>query len=237
MLDSPGQRIESLDWQAIENELDQRGFSLTEPVLNKSECGALIRLYGQESAFRSRVVMARHNFGRGEYKYFADPLPAPVSQLRTRLFPHLARIANLWCTRLRLQWAFPVTLSKFLETCREKNQNLPTPLMLRYESGDYNCLHQDLYGEVAFPLQAACVLSQRGADYEGGEFLLTEQRPRMQTRAHAITVDRGQLIIFPNRWRPIKGSRGDYRATIRHGVSTVTSGMRYCLGLIFHDSH
>ena len=233
---NPGRRIDDCDWQGITTDLDRRGYALTPPLLTEAECRALIKLYAQKSSFRSRVVMARHNFGRGEYQYFADPLPPLVSQLRDNFYSPLAEIGNRWNARLRQDEGYPVMLSEFLEICRKKKQTLPTPLMLRYEAGDYNCLHQDLYGDIAFPLQAACVLSQYGQDYSGGEFLLTEQRPRMQTRGEAVTIERGQFIIFANRWRPVAGSRGDYRVNMRHGVSSLKTGLRYSLGLIFHNA-
>ena len=226
----------SSEWDTIAAQLDERGYALTRPLLTAEECDHLIRLYAEESAFRSRVVMARHNFGRGEYQYFADPLPPLVQGLRARFYPPLARIANRWAERLNQTDRFPATLAEFLEVCRGKQQTLPTPLMLRYEAGDYNCLHQDLYGEIAFPLQTACVLSQHGRDYTGGEFLLMEQRPRMQTRGEAVVIEQGEFIIFANRWRPVAGTRGDYRVNIRHGVSRLKSGERYCLGLIFHNA-
>ena len=203
--------------------------------MKPDQCDAFIRMYDDQDRFRSRVVMARHNFGRGEYKYFAEPLPHLVSELRQAFYDPLSRIANRWAQRLIQRERFPSTYDEFVEICRRKSQTLPTPLMLRYEAGDYNCLHQDLYGEIAFPLQTACVLSNRG-EYSGGEFLLTEQRPRMQTRGEAITIEQGEFIIFPNRWRPVGGSRGDYRVNVRHGVSRLRTGRRYSLGLIFHLS-
>ena len=229
-------RIAGLDWNRIAAALDEHGYALTPALLTSAECEALIQLYGKREAFRSRVVMARHNFGRGEYQYFANPLPPLVLALREQFYSPLAEIANRWAGRLAQKERFPVTLPEFLEICRRKHQTLPTPLMLRYQAGDYNCMHQDLYGEIAFPLQAACVLSRRSSDYTGGEFLLTEQRPRMQTRAEAITIEQGQFVIFPNRWRPVAGTRGDYRVNIRHGVSRLRSGNRYCLGLVFHNA-
>jgi hypothetical protein len=225
-----------IDFDDLAAQFEERGYGLTPALLNESECNSLIKLYDVATAFRTRVVMARHNFGRGEYKYFADPVPEVVRQLRERLYVPLTQLANRWAERLKLDERFPPTLDAFLEFCSLRKQTLPTPLMLRYEEGDYNCLHQDLYGEVAFPLQAACVLSQHGRDYEGGEFLLTEQRPRMQTRGEAVTLERGRFIIFPNRWRPVAGKRGDYRVNVRHGVSRLKSGQRYCLGIIFHNA-
>ena len=230
------ERIEGCDWSSLTAQLDERGYGLTPPLLTASECGELIRLYGEGDRFRSRVVMARHNFGRGEYQYFAEPLPPLVRELREHFYPPLARIANRWAERMNQPQRFPAALNEFLEVCRKKLQTLPTPLMLRYKPGDYNCLHQDLYGEIAFPLQAACVLSRHGSDYTGGEFLLTEQRPRMQTRGEAVTIERGEFIIFANRWRPVAGTRGDYRVNMRHGVSRLNSGERYALGLIFHNA-
>ncbi len=233
---SPKQRVATCDWPRLAEQLDEQGYTLTPPLLSPAECEELIRLYADSNAFRSRVVMERHNFGRGEYQYFAAPLPPLVAELRESFYPPLAAIANRWMERMDKAERFPATLAEFLVICHQHQQTRPTPLMLRYESGDYNCLHQDLYGEVAFPLQAACVLSQHGRDYAGGEFLLSEQRPRAQTRGEAITIEQGQFIIFPNRHRPVRGARGDYRVTMRHGVSRLRSGERYCLGLIFHDA-
>ena len=230
------ERIKGCDWSGLTAQLDERGYALTQPVLTGAECDEVIRLYGESDLFRSRVVMARHNFGRGEYQYFAEPLPPLVLELREHFYSPLAQIANRWAERMNQPQRFPATLKDFLEGCRKKLQTLPTPLMLRYKPGDYNCLHQDLYGEIAFPLQAACVLSRHGRDYTGGEFLLTEQRPRMQTRGEAVTIERGEFIIFANRWRPVAGTRGDYRVNMRHGVSRLNSGERYALGLIFHNA-
>jgi len=230
------QRVASCDWSQLSLQLDEHGYVLTSQLLSPNECRELMSLYADSSAFRSRIVMARHNFGRGEYQYFANPLPPLVAQLREHFYPPLAEIANRWMERMNQRERFPATLAEFLAHCRRHQQTKPTPLMLRYEKGDYNCLHQDLYGEVAFPLQAACVLNQQGRDYAGGEFLLNEQRPRAQTRGEAVTIDQGQFIIFPNRYRPVPGTRGDYRVVMRHGLSRLRSGERYCLGLIFHDA-
>jgi uncharacterized protein len=230
------QRLEICDWTQLGALVDEQGYALTPTLLSSTECEELIQLYGDSTAFRSRIVMERHNFGRGEYQYFAEPLPPLVAELRERFYSPLATIANRWMERMNQQDRFPPTLAKFLEFCGKHQQTKPTPLMLRYEAGDYNCLHQDLYGEVAFPLQAACVLNQHGRDYTGGEFLLNEQRPRAQTRGEAITIEQGQFIIFPNRYRPVRGTRGDYRVMMRHGVSRLRSGERHCLGLIFHDA-
>jgi hypothetical protein len=233
---TPAQRIATLPWTELASQLDEQGYALTQHLLTKAECNRVIELYAEKSAFRRRVVMARHNFGRGEYQYFAEPLPPLVLELREHFYSPLAGIANRWAERLKQTERFPATLAEFLEICRRKQQTLPTPLVLRYEAGDYNCLHQDLYGEIAFPLQAACVLSRNGTDYTGGELLLTEQRPRMQTRGEAVAIEQGQFIIFANRWRPVAGTRGDYRVNMRHGVSRLKSGERYCLGLIFHNA-
>lgn len=230
------ERIAEIDWNIIEAELNRSGYALSPSLLTPAECLDLINLYETEEVFRSRVVMERHNFGRGEYQYFADPLPRIVQELREHFYSPLAEIANHWMPRLQQEWKFPPTLAEFIANCHRHQQTKPTPLLLRYETDDYNCLHQDLYGEVAFPLQAACVLNMVGRDFSGGEFLLAEQRPRAQTRAEAITIDQGQFIIFPNRWRPVSGTRGDYRVNMRHGVSRLRSGRRYCLGIIFHDA-
>lgn len=229
-------QILDADWSTLAVQLDEFGYALTGPLLTKEQCTDLVRLYSEKGVFRSRIVMERHNFGRGEYQYFRDPLPTLVQWLREYFYPPLADIANRWAARLNRSDRFPETLASFLEVCGGKQQALPTPLLLRYQTGDYNCLHQDVYGEVAFPLQAACVLSQQGNDYTGGEFLLTEQRPRMQTRGDAITVQQGEFVIFPNQWRPVAGKRGDYRVNVRHGVSRLRSGERYSLGLIFHNA-
>jgi uncharacterized protein len=233
---SAAERIKTTNWSELAAQLDERGYALTGPLISEKDCNQLVRLYSDKHAFRSRIVMARHNFGRGEYQYFADPLPALVGELREQFYGPLAEIANRWAERLNQTERFPARLAEFLERCRRKQQTLPTPLMLRYEAGDYNCLHQDLYGDISFPLQAACVLNRLGADYTGGEFLLTEQRPRMQTRGEAVTIEQGEFIIFANRWRPVAGTRGDYRVNIRHGVSRLKSGERYTLGLIFHNA-
>jgi hypothetical protein len=230
------ERIERLDWKSIEEDLNRSGYALTSTLLRASECGEIIDLYANDKIFRSRVVMERHNFGRGEYQYFADPLPQIVLELREHFYPPLAEIANRWMPRLQQRWRYPPKLAEFISHCHQHQQTKPTPLVLRYETDDYNCLHQDLYGEVSFPLQAACVLNMQGRDFTGGEFLLSEQRPRAQTRAEAITIERGQFVIFPNRWRPVSGTRGDYRVNMRHGVSRLRSGRRYCLGIIFHDA-
>lgn len=233
---SAWQRVAACDWPRLAAQLDEQGYALTDPLLSPGECDEMIGLYADSKAFRSRVMMERHNFGRGEYQYFASPAPSLVAELRESFYPPLAEIANLWMERMNQSERFTPTLAEFLSICHQHQQTRPTPLLLRYKTDDYNCLHQDLYGEVAFPLQVACVLNQHGRDYTGGEFLLNEQRPRAQTRGEAITVEQGQFIIFPNRYRPVGGSHGDYRVNMRHGVSRLRSGERYCLGVIFHDA-
>jgi uncharacterized protein len=227
--------IADLDWTRLETDLDTEGWALVTGALTPGECSALRDLYEKESAFRSRVVMARHGFGRGEYKYFSYPLPATVTELRTSLYPPLARVANRWNDALGIAVRFPADLRSFLERCHRAGQAKPTPLLLTYAEGDYNCLHQDVYGEHLFPLQVAFLLSEPGRDFEGGEFVLTEQRPRMQSRAHVVPLRRGDGVIFPVRHRPAQGTRGHYRVTLRHGVSRIRVGHRRTLGIIFHD--
>ncbi len=230
-------RVGALDWERIARELDDRGYALTGSVLTREECEGLIAIYDDRERFRSRIVMERLNYGLGEYKYFARPLPPLVEKMRVLLYERLAPIANRWSHALgRSESEFPPTLERFIDKCHRHGQERPTPLVLRYESGGYNCLHQDLYGEVAFPLQFTCTLSKRDRDFEGGELLLVEQRPRAQSRGTAITLDQGEGIIFPNQFRPVRGSRGYYRVAIRHGVSTITHGCRFSLGMIFQDA-
>src|SRR5262245_30338874 len=229
-------RIANCYCQRPSSQLDEQGYALTAQLLSPDECVELIRLYADGGAFRSRVVMERHNFGRGEYQYFSAPLPPLVAELRESFYPPMAEIANHWMERMNQPERFPATLPEFLSVCHGRKQTRPTPLLLRYTAGDYNCLHQDLYGEIAFPLQAACVLNRSGRDYTGGEFLLTEQRPRAQTRGEAVTLEQGRSIIFPTRSAPVRGARGDYRVNMRHCVSRIRSGERYCLGVIFHDA-
>jgi hypothetical protein len=229
-------RLERLDWQAIEQSLWDRGYAKTTPLLTPDECTKLIALYSKEERFRSRTDMARYRFGVGEYKYFADPLPPLVQQLREYTYPLLAPVANRWMDALRVPERYPSTLTEFLASCRDHGQTRPTPLLLYYEAGGYNCMHQDLYGAVAFPLQLTFFLSRREEDYTGGEFLLVEQRPRAQSRGEAIATERGEMIIFTTRHRPALGQRGYHRVQMRHGVSTVTSGKRYTLGVIFHNA-
>ncbi len=230
-------RLARLDWDGIERSLWDSGWSKTPPLLTPEECRELIGLYPDDNRFRSRVDMARYGFGLGEYKYFAEPLPAAVAALRTHAYRHLAPIANRWESSLAgRRRHYPDDLERFLAVCARHGQRKPTPLLLRYEPGGYNCLHQDLYGEVTFPLQLTCVLSRRGLDYTGGQSLVVEQRPRAQSRGDAIVLDQGEGLIFATRHRPVRGSRGYYRATLRHGVSRVLSGRRYSLGVIFHNA-
>jgi hypothetical protein len=229
-------RLADLDWTAIERSLWEVGYAKTPPVLTPEECAGLIALWGDEARFRSRVDMARYRFGLGEYRYFAAPLPPPVQALREGAYPPLAAIANQFEAALDTATLHPMTLGGLLALCHRRGQKKPTPLLLHYEAGGYNCLHQDIYGDVVFPLQLTCFLSRRGVDYEGGDFLLVEQRPRAQSRGEAIATEQGEIVIFPTRHRPLPGARGWSRATMRHGVSRVLRGERYTLGVIFHDA-
>jgi hypothetical protein len=229
-------RLQKLDWKAIDQALWNMGYAKTPPVLTPHECAELIELYTDPARFRRRIDMARHRFGVGEYQYFAEPLPALVRDLRMSTYPRLATIANRWMEALSQPQRYPADLVSFLALCQEHGQTKPTPLLLRYEAGGYNCLHQDLYGEVAFPLQLTCFLSRRDVDYTGGEFLLVEQRPRAQSRGEVIVTEQGEIIIFATRDRPAVGSRGHYRLQMRHGVSRIRSGRRYALGIIFHNA-
>jgi uncharacterized protein len=229
-------RVRELDWERLTRDLDASGNAVAEHLLTSPECQALASFYGAESSFRSRVVMARHGFGRGEYKYFAYPLPAMVADLRVALYPHLVPVANRWNSQMRVESVYPAEHAAFLARCRDAGQNRPTPLLLQYESGDYNCLHQDLYGEHVFPLQATILLSEPGTDFTGGEFVTTEQRPRMQSRPEVVPLRQGDAVIFAVSHRPVQGTRGIYRVNLRHGVSRVRSGKRHTLGVIFHDA-
>jgi hypothetical protein len=229
-------RLAALDWTAIEESLGRHGYAKTPPVLTGDECAALIAMYEERERFRSRVEMARFRFGVGDYQYFAAPLPPLVADLRTHAYPPLAVIANRWEDALGTKTQHPATLAELQAVCRRHGQTKPTPLLLHYEAGGYNCLHQDLYGDVVFPLQLTCFLSRRGVDYEGGDFLLVEQRPRAQSRGESIATEQGEIVIFATRHRPIQGARGWYRAALRHGVSTIHRGTRYTLGVIFHDA-
>jgi len=230
------ERLAQLDWKAMGAKLWELGYALTPSVLTPEECSGLINLYPSEATFRSHISMARYRFGRGDYKYFNYPLPPLVHQLREHSYAYLAPIANAWNRELRLREVFPAQHRDLLAICQKKGQTRATPLLLHYEAGDFNCLHQDLYGEVAFPLQLTCFLTQPGIDYEGGEFVLVEQQPRAQSKAEVITAERGQMVIFATRSRPVKGSRGYYRVNLRHGVSKVRKGTRFTLGVIYHDA-
>ncbi|QWF17494.1 2OG-Fe(II) oxygenase [Lysobacter capsici] len=232
----PIQPIDQRDWTALASMLDADGHALLPGVLNPAQCAALARGYEDEGRYRSRVVMARHGFGRGEYRYFRYPLPSPVQGLREAFYPHLARIARGWNEKLGIPLDYPPTLQAFLDRCHAAGQTRPTPLLLRYRAGDYNCLHQDLYGEHVFPLQLAILLSEPGRDFEGGEFVLTEQRPRMQSRVEVVPLRQGDAVVFAVNQRPVRGARGYYRVAMRHGVSRLRSGERHTLGVIFHDA-
>jgi len=216
--------------------LEEDGFAVLPGLLGARDCQGLVRSYDERALFRSRVVMARHGFGAGEYSYFAYPLPAIVAELRARLYPPLAAVANRWNEALGIAARFPADHADYLERCHRAGQEKPTPLLLRYGAGDYNCLHQDLYGDEIFPLQATVLLAEPVRDFTGGEFVLTEQRPRRQSRAEVVPLTRGDAVVFPVRHRPVAGSRGFYRATLRHGVSRVREGQRHALGIIFHDA-
>jgi uncharacterized protein len=229
-------RIEGLDWDELAARLDADGFVQTPPILAASDCKDLAALFDDDGRFRSTIDMRRHRFGEGQYKYFDAPLPDPIEKARRAFYPPLARVANAWAARLGEAASFPADLDAFLERCHRAGQRRTTPLILRYFTGGHNTLHQDLYGEVAFPLQAVTVLNRPGADFEGGQFVLVEQRPRAQSRAHVIELQRGAFLLFPTRHRPVEGSRGHYRATMRHGVATVLAGERTTLGIIFHDA-
>jgi uncharacterized protein len=224
------------DWRQIAGELDAYGCAVIGNLLTDDDCAALAASYPDQARFRSRIVMGRHGFGRGEYQYFAYPLPPVVATLRLALYPPLAEIANRWAAALGIEVRYPADHAAFLERCHEAGQTRPTPLLLQYGEGDYNCLHQDLYGEHVFPLQVAILLSEPGRDFTGGEFVLTEQRPRMQSRAEVVSLGRGDGVVFPVHHRPVQGSRGSYRVNLRHGVSRVRSGHRHALGIIFHDA-
>ena len=226
----------ALDWTQIGAELDAAGCAVIGPLLPPDACAALAAGYDGDAAFRSRVVMARHGFGRGEYRYYAYPLPDTVQALRAALYPPLAGVANRWAAALGRSDGFPTTHADYLARCHAAGQGRPTPLLLRYGPGDYNCLHQDLYGDLHFPLQVAILLSQPGAGFTGGEFVLTEQRPRMQSRAEVVALQQGEGVVFAVNHRPVQGARGTYRVTMRHGVSRLRSGQRHTLGIIFHDA-
>jgi uncharacterized protein len=228
--------VATLDWAEMAAQLDAYGCATTGPLLTVEECAALSNLYGSDTAFRSRIIMERHGFGRGEYKYFAYPLPEIVAALREALYPPLADIANRWNEAVGADLRYPRIHAAYLTRCHEAGQTKPTPLLLHYGAGDYNCLHQDLYGEHVFPLQATFLLARPRDDFTGGEFVLTEQRPRMQSRAEVVPLAQGEGVIFPVHHRPVRGTRGTYRVNMRHGVSRLRSGQRHTLGIIFHDA-
>jgi hypothetical protein len=229
-------RLNSVTWERVEADLDGYGGAVLEELLTPEECEATAAMYPDDAAFRSRVVMTRHGFGRGEYKYFRYPLPALVEQLRTSLYPRLAPIANRWNEALRIDVLYPETHAEFLARCHDAGQRRPTPLLLQYGEGDYNCLHQDLYGEHVFPIQVAVLLSEPGRDFAGGDFVLTEQRPRMQSRVEVVPLRQGDAVAFAVHHRPVQGTRGTYRVNLRHGVSRIRDGHRHTLGIIFHDA-
>jgi hypothetical protein len=229
-------RLSAIAWENVGADLDARGFAVIEGLLDPRQCRSVAALYPDDSLFRSRIVMARHGFGRGEYKYFAYELPELVAKLRTGAYSHLSRIANRWNERMGIETRYPEGHAEFLKRCHAAGQLRPTPLLLQYGPGDYNCLHQDLYGEHAFPLQMAILLSAPGRDFNGGELVLTEQRPRMQSRAAVVPLAQGDAVVFAVHHRPVQGTRGFYRVNMRHGVSEIRSGQRHTLGVIFHDA-
>ena len=230
------QQVDILDWTRIVEDLDAFGFATTGALLDAEACHALAETYDDDTAFRSHVVMRRHGFGEGEYKYLSYPLPDPIERLRQAVYPRLAPIANRWMAAMSMAHRYPETLDSFLARCHDSGQRRPTPLLLKYQTGDYNCLHQDLYGQQFFPIQLAILLSEPGAEFEGGDFVLTEQRPRMQSRAEVVPLAQGEGVLFAVSERPKQGTRGTYRVKMRHGVSRVRRGHRYTTGIIFHDA-
>lgn len=234
---SAEERVARYDWQALANELDGNGCVILPKLLSPEECRAVAALYPEESHFRSRVVMGRHGFGRGEYRYFSYPLPDMIGGLRTAIYPHLAGLANSWNERMGIEQRYPDSHASYLARCHDAGQVRPTPLLLQYGPGDYNCLHQDLYGDFVFPIQVAILLSEPERDFTGGEFVLTEQRPRMQSRAEVVPLRQGDAVAFAVHHRPVQGTRGSYRVNLRHGVSRLRSGTRHTVGIIFHDAH
>jgi hypothetical protein len=235
-VESAERRVAKYDWNALASDLDGHGCAVIPKLLAPDECSEISSLYAHEEHFRSRVVMARHRFGRGEYRYFDYPLPDLVGGLRTALYPRLTATANAWNERMGVARRYPDTHAAFLKECHEAGQRRPTPLLLRYVAGDFNCLHQDLYGDLAFPIQVAILLSEPGRDFTGGEFVLTEQRPRMQSRVEVVPLGQGDAVAFAVHNRPVQGTRGSYRVNLRHGVSRLRSGLRHTLGIIFHDA-
>jgi uncharacterized protein len=235
-VDNPTDRVNRLDWQRISRDLDDYGNSVLPGLLHSEECDALAALYSDDKHFRSRVVMERFSFGRGEYKYFRYPLPEVISELRTSLYLRFAAVANRWNEVMGINVRYPKEHTDFIRRCHEAGQRQPTPLLLQYGPGDFNCLHQDLYGEHVFPIQATILLSEPARDFTGGEFVLTEQRPRMQSRAEVVPLAKGDAVAFAVNHRPVQGKRGYYRVNFRHGVSRLRSGRRYTVGIIFHDA-
>ena len=229
-------RVAALDWSTLTQQLDGFGNTVIEGLLTPDECSAVSSLYTDDGKFRSHVHMARHGFGKGEYKYFKYPLPDVISGLRTALYPRLATVANAWNERMNVDQRYPANHAEFLRQCHDDGQTRPTPLLLQYVPGDFNCLHQDLYGDLAFPLQVAILLSQPGEDFTGGEFVLTEQRPRMQSRAEVVPLKKGDAVVFAVHNRPVQGTKGNYRVNLRHGVSRLRTGKRHTVGIIFHDA-
>jgi uncharacterized protein len=230
------ERVGAVDWEGISRDLDAQGNAMIEGLITPAECEALTGLYAEDGLFRSRIVMERHGFGRGEYKYFGYPLPEIIAGLRTAIYPRLAPVANRWNMALGSDIRFPEEHADFIARCHDAGQTRPTPLLLRYGAGDYNCLHQDLYGEHVFPIQVAILLSEPGRDFTGGEFVITEQRPRMQSRPEVVPLRQGDAVAFAVHHRPAQGARGFYRVNLRHGVSRIRSGHRRTLGIIFHDA-
>jgi hypothetical protein len=230
------ERVKALDWERVSQDLDAQGSAMIERIITPAECDALAELYPEDGIFRSRVVMGKYGFGRGEYRYFSYPLPDIIDGLRTAIYPCLTPIANRWNTALGIDVRYPENHAEFIARCHDAGQLRPTPLLLQYGAGDYNCLHQDLYGEHVFPLQVTILLSEPERDFTGGEFVLTEQRPRMQSRPEVVPLRQGNAVVFAVHHRPVQGSRGAYRVNLRHGVSCVRSGHRHTVGIIFHDA-
>lgn len=230
------ERVAAYDWKALGADLDAYGCAVLEKLISPEECKAVADLYPHEEHFRSHIVMARHGFGKGEYRYFKYPLPDLISGLRTALYPHLATVANAWNARMGIDQFYPAAHQDYLGLCHDAGQQRPTPLLLQYKAGDFNCLHQDLYGDLAFPIQVAVLLSEPSRDFTGGEFVLTEQRPRMQSRAEVVPLRQGDAVAFAVHNRPVQGTKGTYRVNLRHGVSRVRSGHRHTVGIIFHDA-
>jgi hypothetical protein len=233
---SAGTGDRPVDWARLEADLDAKGFAVMPQLLTPGACREIAAMYDDDRRFRTRIVMARHGFGSGEYKYFAYPLPDRIGQLRAALYPEFARIGNRWNMEMGIDVQYPKTHAEFLNRCHEAGQSRPTPLLLQYVAGDYNCLHQDLYGEHVFPLQVAVLLSDPSRDFQGGEFILTEQRPRMQSRAAVVPLRQGDAVVFAVHHRPVRGTRGTYRVNLRHGVSEIRGGQRHTVGIIFHDA-